>query len=431
MNSLNINILFLLLIVLINITLWFVSIRLMKTLLEKFLLYITLVLGTFFSSAGIFTDFTDNYRYLFPFLFFWILLVSSLVISTKLSKEKLNESSYGVFLNHKTIFIILGITAFALHFSKIIYPEFMLLNLFDINRFYFSGDTFSTRIAQREDFVYNSFSTLATIMMPFFFILLYCIKNKPILFISLTILYPYISFVHSNYIGRNEIILWLIIILFYLYSEKIIKKKALVILSVVLGLTIIPVLNYLFFLRQGLRFENQGIIATINEFLRQEAISQKYLFVAEQFASELSFIAMISRWLLKLIPIVPEIDFPVLSYAFSSAILGVEYGGKDYYILLPGAFGEGVMMLGIWGAGFYGVFIAIFVSLIFNWSKKIPFLKFWLVYFILNYGLAFRGGFQTFFSQFFYSSIMVIIVLFILKITTTNNRRFTKQNNLF
>lgn len=418
MNQLNIDYMNLILILSVVIIFLFLGKLYMKSIMEKFIFYITITLGTFFSGIGIIVSNVDNTRYLAPFILFIIVLLTSVILVIKSKSEKPSQISEDIFVRWKGLFFVLGIMAIIVQLSKLVYPEFKLFNLFQINNYYFASDTFQVRLAQRSDSIYSLIDLLSSLMIPYFFILLYILRKRPVVFILLTLFYPYISFVQTGYISRNIIIMWLIIILFYLYSERIVKKRVMLVLTLGLLVFLIPVLNSLYYHRIGDVTKDQSISKIIVDFLSQESFSQQYLYICEAFSGQLNIFMMVLRSVLKLIPFLPGIEFPVLSYSFSEAILGLKYGASDYYILLPGAFGEGIMVLGVWWAWIYALFISIFCGLCFNLMKKVSCLKYWMIFFILNYGLSFRGGFQTFFNQFFYSMVFLFILFRILEVLT-------------
>lgn len=399
----------------------FVSYLFLNKFIEKLLIIIAITMCTFFSGVGIFTNFTDNTEYLISFLIFMFFLVVPLSIIVKSNLFVAKKNYDEIFTDFKRLFIVLGILALLTHFAKLLYPEFRLFDIFQFNRYHFSNDTFIVRLEQRNDPIYSFLNSLSIIMLPFYFIFLYSLRKKPFLFILFIMLYPYISFVQTGYVGRTEMFLWLSIILIYFYSENIIKKRTLFIIILVTLIFLIPVMNFLFYYRQGIDVGKFSFSETLNDFLRQESISQSYLYITELFAGQLNFLEMIERWLFNMVPFYPDNNFPVLSYIFSTAITGIEYGGRNFYILLPSAFGEGIMMLGKSGTWIYALFIAIFCGVIINAMKNIKFLRYWNVFFVLNFGMAFRGGFQTFFSQYFYTTLILFLVMFLMRFISEKN----------
>ncbi|MEH7393617.1 hypothetical protein, partial [Bacillus sp. JJ1474] len=59
------------------------------------------------------------------------------------------------------------------------------------------------------------------------------------------------QFIFSQYLPRNVLVLWVIFLLSFLYSEKHIKKKTLITVSIFFLLAGIPFLNILSYLRVG------------------------------------------------------------------------------------------------------------------------------------------------------------------------------------
>jgi hypothetical protein len=180
----------------------------------------------------------------------------------------------------------------------------------------------------------------------------------------------------------------------------------------------IPTFLYLSSIRTGSEasLDLSNYFNQIGNFLYEESYYQKYMDIFNSFAPNLSFFEMLFRWITLPLPLLPNVDFPILSYAFTDYIIGIDFGDPGYYIVLPGAFGEGLMMLGRSWVWIYGAFIGLFVGFVFNMLKSVPHLKYYLLYFFIDYSRAFRGGIQTFIESTYNTSLLLIFVVIFLSL---------------
>ena len=91
----------------------------------------------------------------------------------------------------------------------------------------------------------------------------------------------------------------------------------------------------------------------------------------EKSIENISFPKMVASIVTAPLFFLPDINFPTLAYLFTERITGIEYGGANYYILLPGFFEEAVIIFGKELSFLYGFFVAIFIGIIYNFFKKI------------------------------------------------------------
>ena len=104
-----------------------------------------------------------------------------------------------------------------------------------------------------------------------------------------------------------------------------------------------------------------------------------------------------------------------MSYYFTTGVLGLKYGQVGYYVILPGAFGEGVMVLGKAFAWIYGIFIGIFAGLFFRFLRRHDYLRYVYVYFFIQFGFAFRGGIQAFVMRSLNCLVYFLIVMALIR----------------
>lgn len=417
MQTLNINVDIFVLVFAIVMFLICLTLLLFKNFLNKVILLVTILAGVFFTSLGLILQYQDNYSYILTYLLFFVLMVVTMMIVIR--KIKFNDylDVENSFKKYDKIFIALGILALVLQFSTLIYPQFRLGNLFKIPGYKVNVYKFQEILTNNSDGIYWIISRLKVMCYPFFFILLYKLKNKPIKCISLFLFYHYIDFAREQYISRSALVVYIIFIWIYLYEEKILSRKKLIILGLFLIFTIIPLVNILETVRTGaIVNSNTSFFDNIIHLINQEGYCQQFLDVTNTFSKELSFIKYIISSISSPLFFLPDIDFPVLSYAFTERILGLSYGDANYYIMLPGAFGEGVMIFGKYFAWIYGIFIGYFVGKAYRVFTRVSFLKLWGIMYILDVARSFRGGIQTFFIATLNTSLLLIIVFLVLNL---------------
>lgn len=417
MQTLNINVDIFVLVFAIVMFLICLTLLLFKNFLNKVILLVTILAGVFFTSLGLILQYQDNYSYILTYLLFFVLMVVTMMIVIR--KIKFNDylDVENSFKKYDKIFIALGILALVLQFSTLIYPQFRLGNLFKIPGYKVNVYKFQEILTNNSDGIYWIISRLKVMCYPFFFILLYKLKNKPIKCISLFLFYHYIDFAREQYISRSALVVYIIFIWIYLYEEKILSRKKLIILGLFLIFTIIPLVNILETVRTGaIVNSNTSFFDNIIHLINQEGYCQQFLDVTNTFSKELSFIKYIISSISSPLFFLPDIDFPVLSYAFTERILGLSYGDANYYIMLPGAFGEGVMIFGKYFAWIYGIFIGYFVGKAYRVFTRVSFLKLWGIMYILDVARSFRGGIQTFFIATLNTSLLLTIVFLVLNL---------------
>jgi hypothetical protein len=327
------------------------------------------------------------------------------------------------------IFKILGIISLAMQISKLIYPEFRLMDLFLGSQYMFNPEIFTHRIDRANDHIYYFIESVGSFTYPFFFIWLYTLRKKPAIFVFLIFFYEYIEFVQNGYYGRNNIAIYILFIIVYFYEERLVNKKILNIITFSIIFMAIPIFLVLESLRTGnqVSLDITNYLYLFEQFMYEESLYQKYLETFNSFAPSLSFFEMILRVITLPIPIIPNVDFPILAQAFTEQYIGLQYGDIGYYIVLPGAFGEGLMMLGSSWVWVYGVLIGLFVGFVFNLLKNIPQLKYYLLYFIIDYARAFRGGIQTFIESTFNTSLLLIVFgvfMALIKVKNTDSKKY-------
>ena len=401
----------------------FFLLRKKKYQMDKLLMIFAIVCPAFFSVFGIVLEKYQNDSYLLPYLFFHVIFL----ITLSFISLKKDDSKGGKFLNtinntlenNKKTFNVLGWLAIILKLFILIYPTFKLFNLFTpwkLTYTFSASDYFSSRLFERSDLISRILTIGRTTLSPFLYILLYNKKDKPVKFSLIYIFYFYIDYVNESYIQRNKIIVLVIFLLGYLIYENIIKKRRLVIMIPIIFTFLILLTNFLYSYRLGINVEKMTIKESAIAIIESEAGTQKYLDVCDSLSDSISFPKMVVSIVSAPLFFLPNVSFPTLAYYFTETITGVKYGGTNYYILLPGFFEESVMIFGKNLAFFYGLFVAIFVGLLYNFYKKINMAKFYLLNMIIGFGAACRGTLQSFMLQQFNLLAAFIAVVFLIRL---------------
>ena len=399
-----------------------ISYFLKKDFLDKILLYTTIFGSVFFTAFGILSKEVDNSSYIMYYILFLICLNGTVIycIGTRPStKEKGGRIAQIIKANEK-LFNALGVIALLLQLSMLIYPEFKIMNLFSFGGYAFDPNHFRNKIALDSNTLYRIIAALRVASTPFFFIWLYNIRKDRLKVILIYLFYEYISYVDDFYIGRSEIISICVFLWIFLYEENVLSRKVLMGSIIPAGIIMIVMTSALFNIRTN-KDVSESITSfseSIKSIIEQETNTQQYLDVCNSAAEELSFGKMFISIIQAPIMFLPDVDFPVLSYEFTERLLGMEYGDDNYYIVLPCAYGEGVMVLGKGLSWLYGLFIGVFISIVYRILRKAPQFKFWLIFLLIEYVKAFRGGIQTFVIYVWNSSFVLIILLTFLSITS-------------
>lgn len=112
---------------------------------------------------------------------------------------------------------------------------------------------------------------------------------------------------------------------------------------------------------------------------------------------------------------IPSILFPVkptvtIAYNFTYAVSGLQYGSQAYYSsLLPSIVGEGIILLGPWMIGFYGILLGIFIGFYYKFIKKynsLCVLNLYMLLMILTIG---RGGASSYMSVLINGTFSILI----------------------
>lgn len=386
--------------------------------MDKVFLYITIFGCVFFTGLGVISKDIDNSEYLPYYIIFLLCTIGIVIYSIGKRKSVTNIKVSKIIENNKKLFNLLGVIALILQFSILIYPEFKLMNLFRFGGYTFDTNYFNNRLVLQTDIINRILGALRTATKPFLFIWLYNIRDKKVKIIFIYLLYEYIGYVNNYYIGRSSLISIGIFVWIYLYEEKVFSRRILrnLLIAIVIGFILMSATLANVRIKRETKFSLGNIGEAMNSIIMQETSTQQYLDVCNSASKDLSFGKMLLSILEAPLMFLPDIDFPVLSYEFTERLLGLEYGDKDYYIMLPCAYGEGVMIFGKQLSWLYGLFIGGVISYIYVTLRRVPQFKLWLIFILMEYAKSFRGGIQTFVTYIWNSSFFLVLLLIFLQI---------------
>lgn len=391
--------------------------------MDKLLLIFAFFCPAFFSVFGIIFEKYQNESYLLSYILFYIFFLFTLFLiifrKNNNKNNKLINSINETLEKHEKVFNTLGWIAIVLKLCILIYPTFNFFSLFTpwkLTYTFSASEYFSTRLFARSDLLSKIISISTTTLSPFLYILLYNKKDKPVKFSLIYIFYYYIDYVNESYIQRNKIIALVVFLLCYLIYENIIKKRKLVIIIPIIGFSLVIMTNFLYSYRLGGENKNLSFEDSLVSIIESESSTQKYLDVCNSISPNISFPKMFISIVSAPFFFLPDVNFPTLSYYFTETITGVSYGGTNYYILLPGFFEEAVMIFGKSFAFLYGVFVALFLGVLYNFYKRIDYAKFFLLNIIINFGVACRGTLQSFMLQQINLLCAFIVVVFFVRL---------------
>lgn len=394
--------------------------------LDKIILFFTIFSPICFSALGLlFVDF-NNSKYIFSYILYLICLFFTVLLGIR-SNKKLKSANHieRILKENEEIFNILGWFALFLQLTLLIYPNFKLFDLFVPFRNNYSfngGNYFSNRIFQRTDSISQILSLLRTAMLPFFYILLYNHRKNAKFVIFIYLFYDYITYINEYYIQRNKIVLMIVFILIYLWNEKKIKEKNLKKYIMILIPVIICMVGFLGVYRTNGMGNTISIKDSIKMTIYEEAYTQSHIELCNNISSKIFFPKMILSIVTAPLFFMPDVEFPTLAYLFTEELIGLSYGEKNYYIMLPCSYAEGVMVFGANFAFLYGIFLGIGIVIVYNILKKIEHANYFLIYIILNYIACFRGSVQSFLLQTVNLLFSFIVITFCVGIINKKNQ---------
>ena len=257
-----------------------------------------------------------------------------------------------------------------------------------------------------------------TLCMPYFYIYLYSIREKHMKVIIIYILLSYLNALNLYYISRNEIIVLIAFIFIYLYLEKILSPKLLILLFFVSVPSLIIMLNVLKYVRSSQSYNTNFIISLGNVFLSETNFVLNYN-RASYLSKDISLLKYYTYVLTCFIPsfIRSKIGiYPInLQEIHSTTMLKLDYGKNNFYIILTSVLGEGIMVFNKYFSWIYMIFFAIILNWYIERINRNESMLFLLCYFLLDVLRNMRGGSQFIFSSWGSSFVPLLIISYLFR----------------
>lgn len=357
------------------------------------------------------------------YLFYFILYIIVFTIATRLlnkskvlqkvipKRETLNNVVVKIIDRYGFVVIVLF---FILNLLILIYPENRIVNLIhppmpDIaERLSFYGDKQN----------YSSiFENLKTFLLPIFYMFLFKYKGK-ILFIGiLLILNLYMTYCADSYASRG-VILQTLLVLFFLYyisSDKMKRKKI-----VIVSISFFPLFIIAFVLYSFARIGDMGVSISFEDAF-ELLFSQEICYPLQYndyINSSGNLIDEYLTWFF-LQPLPGLLKFGLGGDVFNEVFTNVVYDKfaweNSFSIALPGLVGESIF---IFKNLFFvhAILLATVLSIVFNYLRKRPYLFILFVYYTIKFAQELpRGGTQSVYSALAKGFLFLVIVLYFME----------------
>lgn len=351
--------------------------------------------------------------------------------SIRKPNHKLNKL-IGLDKNSQRIFLYTGTTLFYLTFVVfLIVPEMRLWQIF--------APPLPTVLNGYERIIFgqsNAILDLAQMfrimLLPVFMIFLFTlVKNgRKINAVFFVLIWIYLEYLSISYIGRSELLIYLLFIFFVLVISpnfKInIKARHYLFISI-LFILLVPLLVAYQYVRVDKMVLDLGFIDSIKELFFYETDFPKYYKMISAMNGQ---ITPLNYFLFFVLLPIPSILFKakgslVLSAnkVFTTNILGLNYGARGYSGLLPSIFGEGVLIFGEYFYFIHAIIIGLFVSYLCKVLENEENLSILNVYFAVSCISIARGGSQGFIGTVINSLYVYFLFTFFIKQYIRKNRR--------
>lgn len=400
---------------------------------HKTLSYLFLAGFNIYSGFGIFL-FSIDHLYLYFANFCLLSLAFFFTIYRSQNMHTKALSGLESFLEKHRILIIVFAVIYVVTF---IYPLFLgkitVSEFFNIKEVFenYRATPFSVRLERKSNFLYSIIvNQLRSITRPFFYLYLYNIKDKHILFIISFILPIYCMTIADGYLSRNNIAVYFAFVILYLIDINLLSKK----FALVISCAALPFVLALFYVLANVRLGN-GFVFSINSLwenvssiIETECGFPKNYDLCASLSSSISAVNYIIYIFIVCIPSqfysLFGFSTPNLAYSFTEAFLGLTYGSNNYYIVLPSVLGEALMLFGDGFAWIYGFIYGACVTWFFRVLKSCSELRYLYLFFLLDFLRQFRGG-----SQYVISAWMTTLIPFIIIVFLTSRVRITTNSN--
>ncbi len=360
-------------------------------------LFFGLFLVAFFTYSGLGGSLGDIDKHYFIYYFVYTICIS---FGLFLGKGRITNIGNSVLTNYSLSKLIskygttIIVVFLILNLTTLIYPNFLLYRLIvppapDLSSF------FSERFGTNEStFVESVIYYMLSILAPFFFLSLYKYRNKAFVLTFLLLSIPYIEYCKNGYIGRKDIILYLIILIATLYKFNPKLRKALIIsLTIFFPTLIIFMVNYT-------QIRIGGTASVDNSFKALETLTYSESYYPLWFSTiynepfDPNNLFAYLKWLFSLpLPGFLKGDAGLRGDELAGLLLDVDPGQRGFYIVLPGLVGESVYYFGKYFFWIHSFIVGLLIGYTFrvlNRHREMSVLLFNAT-FILSYFIN-RGG---------------------------------------
>lgn len=418
--------------VVVIITLFVVMIVLRNVKDYRFRWVLLALIGSIFLYSGIGIAFTGvNNMYLAYYgIFLLCFILPSIVVKESVSNKDFSSIDL-FFLKHYRIIKWIAYFYLFLLLLPSIYPEFRLFQPFEVRDMFWE-----TKEKLATDPVTNIASVISMLIKPFAYAYIVCYTckypkgRKHLIYFGLIIL---LSFIQLHYLARNQMVVFaadFLILAFCLKGNKIIIKKKYIVVFALLVAAAIPFFYAYSFIRMGHSFDETSLSFTDMAgllFSEEFCFPKFYDEIISNTAGykDLSILGYIAYIMFLPIPSFvwggkPSIEFASL---FTYNTIGLSSGDTGYYVLLPSAMGESLM---VGGLGFFWLFALItglVVAVMTKYISKHTTLIYYFFCLIVQFATYGRGGTAGLMP----TLINGLLGVFILDIFLSSRKRKTKQ----
>ena len=280
-----------------------------------------------------------------------------------------------------------------------IYPEFRLFQPFTVR-----DDYWGTMEYLKNDPINKIAGTLSMLIKPFFYAYLVCyvMKNpkgkKHLIFFLLVILLHYLEL---HYIARNSIATSLtefLVLAFCLKGNRIeIKRKHLVIFACII-LALFPLAFVYKLMVTGMDFQNLGIsYGEMASLLAEQEFTYPRYYDGILSSNRYNNFTVLSFLLYVICIPIPSFLWPGkpslgFADAFTNGVLGLSRGDTGFYIVLPSAMGESLMVGGLWFSWIFALISGSAIAIVTRYISKHTTLIYYLFYLVVQCATYGRGG---------------------------------------
>ncbi|WP_413486618.1 O-antigen polymerase [Carnobacterium maltaromaticum] len=293
------------------------------------------------------------------------------------------------------------------------------------------NDIFSKRDELKDTPLLYLTQNIKLMLTPFFLIYLKLLKDKSkyFLILFLSSLWIYLEFLKVNYISRNDMVGYAMLLFFIVFSSKgkefFIRKKYFIILCIFFIVSIPFLISYQYTRSGATVGSNTGLLESVKSLLNYETYYPIYF---QQIIDKQISVSPIIYFLWLLFIIVPSQLVPMkptiaINGIFTTAITGLIPGQRYYSIILPSILGEAFMLYGNLFFWIHAIFLGTMLGKIQKYFEQYPSLMYWNIFILVQFIKITRGGSQGFISEIINGSILIFCLILFLKNKINKERK--------